>query len=298
MSSAVWSTTPEKMLGFPAAALLRFFHNHGFLGLDTQHQWLTPVADSRTYVQALLARAPATLRLGSAVRSVRRQGAAVIGTTEQGEESFDRVIAATHADQTLALLQDADAEERQLLGAFAYNQNIATVHPDERPMTRAKLAWSAWNYQTWREGGVEKTSTHYWMNALQGLTPRGNFFVTINHPEKITAGKIIQRIPVEHPLFSLAAMAAQGKIQGLNERAGARVHFTGAWQRHGFHEDGLWSAHRLSSFLLGRDAWSAYAANFTSTGFRSNPSATNSTPACMDTSRATYVSGIRSRRAL
>ena len=38
MSSAVWSTPPSKMLGFPASSLLGFFHNHGFLGLHTQHQ--------------------------------------------------------------------------------------------------------------------------------------------------------------------------------------------------------------------------------------------------------------------
>ncbi|MEQ1851598.1 MAG: NAD(P)-binding protein, partial [Chthoniobacteraceae bacterium] len=37
MSSAVWSTPPEKMLDFPAVTLLRFFHKHGFLGLHTQH---------------------------------------------------------------------------------------------------------------------------------------------------------------------------------------------------------------------------------------------------------------------
>jgi uncharacterized protein len=29
MSSAVWSTPPDLMLSFPAASLLRFFHNHG-----------------------------------------------------------------------------------------------------------------------------------------------------------------------------------------------------------------------------------------------------------------------------
>ncbi len=41
MSSAVWSTPPDKMLGFPAATLIRFFKNHGFLGLNTQYQWWT-----------------------------------------------------------------------------------------------------------------------------------------------------------------------------------------------------------------------------------------------------------------
>jgi len=95
------------------------------------------------------------------------------------------------------------------------------------------------------------------MNALQGLTPDRSYFVTINHPAQIAPGKVLRTIPVEHPLFSLEALEAQGQVQGLNERPGARVHFAGAWQRYGFHEDGLWSAHRLCSFLLGRDAWTA-----------------------------------------
>ena len=257
MSSAVWSTPPEKMLGFPAAALLRFFHNHGFLGLDTQHQWLTPVNGSRTYVQALLARHPAQLRLGAAVKSVRRSEGKALVATDAGEEAFDRVIMASHADQSLALLADADATERAVLAAFGYNQNVALVHSDPSPMPRAKLAWSAWNYQTWRTASGEATSTHYWMNALQGLEPARPYFVTINHPDKIAADKVLRSIPVEHPMFSLEAMAAQGKVQALNERPGACVHFAGAWQRYGFHEDGLWSAHRLCSFLLGRDAWTA-----------------------------------------
>lgn len=257
MSSAVWSTPPEKMLGFPAAALLRFFHNHGFLGLDTQHQWLTPVDGSRTYVRALLARHPAALRLGVAVRAVRRAGAQVVVTTDAGEEAFDRVILAGHADQSLALLADADAEERRTLGAFAYNRNVATVHSDIAPMPRTRLAWSAWNYQTWTGPRGEETSTHYWMNALQGLEPARPYFVTINHPDRLDPQKTLLSIPVEHPLFSLEALEAQGRVQGLNERTGARVHFAGAWQRYGFHEDGLWSAHRLCSFLLGRDAWAA-----------------------------------------
>ena len=48
MSSAVWSTPPELMLSFPAASLLRFFHNHGFLGLHTQHPWWTVDGGART----------------------------------------------------------------------------------------------------------------------------------------------------------------------------------------------------------------------------------------------------------
>ena len=98
----------DKMLGFPAAALMRFFHNHGFLGLDTQHQWLTLEGGSRTYVEAVLKAYPADFRFGQGVTSVRRDGEQVIVTTPKGEERFDRVIMASHADTTLKLLTDAD----------------------------------------------------------------------------------------------------------------------------------------------------------------------------------------------
>ena len=257
MSSAVWSTPPEKMLGFPAAALLRFFHNHGFLGLDTQHQWLTLEGGSRTYVEALLKAHPADFRFGQGVTGVRRDGAQVIVTTAGGEERFDRVIMASHADTSLRLLTDADAEERRLLGAFAYNQNDAIVHTDMAPLPRSPKARSSWNYRTWAKDGGLATSTHYWMNSLQGLTDKGDFIVTINHAEQVDPTKVIVTIPTEHPLFSLEAVAAQAEIPALNARPGARVHFAGAWQRYGFHEDGFWSAHRLCSQLLGRDAWAA-----------------------------------------
>ena len=255
MSSAVWSTPPEKMLTFPAATLMRFFYNHGFLGLNTQHQWITPVNGSRTYVEALLKKYYVKKYLGEAVISVKRKDNGVTITTAKDFYEFDRVIFATHPDQALRLLEDADGTEKSLLGAFQYNQNLAIVHTDQSLMPKTKLAWSAWNYHNWVSQGQRRNSTHYWMNALQGLTPNENFFVTINHPEQIDPQRIIKKIPTEHPLFSMEAVAAQGQMQSLNERPNAKIHFVGAWQRYGFHEDGLWSAHRLCSYLLGRDAW-------------------------------------------
>jgi predicted NAD/FAD-binding protein len=257
MSAAVWSTPSEKMLRFPAAALLRFFYNHGFLGLNTQHAWLTLEGGSRTYVQALLQRYTAQLKLGLGVQKVSRTGDQVTVETAQGSETFDRVILACHADTSLKLLADADVEERRLLSAFAYNENLAIVHTDMGPLPRTPQARSSWNYRTWHDASGIQTSTHYWMNSLQGLTQRGNFIVTINHPEQIQSEKIIMTIPTEHPLFDVAALQAQPQIATLNQRPQQRVHFVGAWQRYGFHEDGLWSAHRLCSHLLGRDAWEA-----------------------------------------
>ena len=255
MSSAVWSTPPDLMLGFPAAKLLRFFHNHGFLGLRTQHPWLTPSGGSRTYVEALAGRLRGKVRLGRPAEAVRRtaEGAEVrVG----GEwERYDRVILATHAPVSLRLLHDADAGERAVLGAFAYNDNVATVHTDMSVLPRAPLARASWNVRTWDEGGRRLTSTHYWMNSLQGVSDRENYLVTINHPGQADPSKVLRSIPCAHPLFSLDALRAQGEVAGLNARPGARVHFAGPWQRYGFHEDGLWSAHRLCAHLLGGEPW-------------------------------------------
>ena len=255
MSSAVWSTPPDLMLGFPAAKLLRFFHNHGFLGLHTQHPWLTPAGGSRTYVQALLGRLRGKVRLGEPVEAVRRGTTSAEIRVGDTWESYDRVILATHAPTALRLLQDADEEERRVLGAFATNANVAHVHTDMSVLPRTPLARASWNVRTWDDAGRRLTSTHYWMNSLQGVSDRENYLVTINHGEQINPARLIRSIPCDHPLFSLASLRAQGEVAALNARGGSRLHFAGAWQRYGFHEDGLWSAHRLCAQLLGGDPW-------------------------------------------
>ena len=55
MSCAVWTTPPDMMLDFPAVTLLRFFHNHGFLGLHTQHPWRTARRRRKSYVEKITA---------------------------------------------------------------------------------------------------------------------------------------------------------------------------------------------------------------------------------------------------
>jgi predicted NAD/FAD-binding protein len=260
MSSAVWSTPPERMLGFPATSLLRFFHNHGFLGLHTQHQWWTVEGGAKTYVEKISAPWRDRLRLGqAATRLVRHPHGGIAVRTSTGETlSFDQVILACHGDQALRLLDQPTADEARLLDEFKYQPNVATLHTDTSVMPRTKLAWSSWNYEINRDatGGVS-TATHYWMNSLQGVSNRENYFVTINRPESIAPEKILKRIAYEHPLFSLGAVRAQAELPALNAAARATTHtfFAGAWQRYGFHEDGLLSAYNLSAQLLGRDPW-------------------------------------------
>src|SRR5690606_25968948 len=152
MSSAVWSTPPELMLEFPAASLLRFFHNHGFLGLHTQHPWWTVDGGSREYVARLTAPWHDHIRLGIGASRVVRTGDKVIVMTTAGDaQSFDQVILATHADDALRLIVNPTADEVRLLGAFAYQANTATLHTDVAVMPRTRRAWASWNYQLVRD---------------------------------------------------------------------------------------------------------------------------------------------------
>ena len=259
MSSAVWSTPPEKMLQFPASSLLRFFHNHGFLGLHTQHQWWTPDGGSREYVQRMIEPFRDRIHVGRAATRVVRTASKVVVMTSQGEAgSFDQVIMATHADVALKLLVNPTPEESRILGCFAFQPNTASLHTDESVMPRTKLAWSSWNYQLVRgpEGRIDP-ATHYWMNSLQDVSDQEQFFVSINRAADLDPDKVQRTIKYSHPLFDLPALEAQDDIPGLNADASGttNTYFVGAYQRYGFHEDGIWSAYQLCNLLLGSDPW-------------------------------------------
>jgi predicted NAD/FAD-binding protein len=261
MSSAVWSTPPELMSSFPAITLLRFFHNHGFLGLSTQHPWYTVSGGSRAYVAKLVAPWRHRIRLGCAVAGISRHGRGVRLTTGSGAaEDFDKVILACHADQALALLGDPRPMEARLLRDFPYQPNTATLHTDASVMPRTRRAWASWNYEINRgEPGRPSTATHYWMNSLQDVSRVQDYFVSINRPHAIDPRKVIRTIAYEHPLFNLAALRAQAELPQLNAASAGttETYFAGSYFRYGFHEDALLSAVHLSAQLLGRDPWSA-----------------------------------------
>jgi predicted NAD/FAD-binding protein len=186
------------------------------------------------------------------VVSVRREGGSARVTTADGvSHRFDAVILAAHADESLRLLADADADERRLLGAFQYQPNLATVHSDRSVMPKARLAWSAWNYRMARHpDGAVLPQTVYWMNRLQGLQTDTDYFVSINGEHEIDPARVHRKIAYTHPLFSLEAIAAQKELPGLNRRGnGQSVFFAGSYFRYGFHEDAFGSAVQLARVL-------------------------------------------------
>ncbi len=251
MSSAVWSTPMEQMLDFPAVTLIRFFLNHGFLGLDTQHQWYTLQDGSQSYRELLIKPFKDRIQVNrKAVKVIRENGKAIVYASDGSHETFDRVIIASHADQALAMLGDASADENRVLVNFKYQYNKAVLHTDESIMPKAKLAWSSWNYSIKMQDGKLVPTTIYWMNQLQGVSEKKNYFVSINPHDNLDPEKIIKELDYDHPLFDVPAINAQAELQKLN--AEGPVYFCGSYFKYGFHEDAFASAVQLCSQLLGK----------------------------------------------
>lgn len=242
MSSAVWSTPMEKMLDFPVITLIRFFKNHGFLGLNTQHQWYTLHNGSQSYRDILIQPFKENIQINNAVISVKRQNRKVIIKTINGSEyAFDKVIFACHADEALKILEDATPEEIRLLSPFKYQKNTAIVHTDESVMPKTKKTWSSWNYLIEEVNGKLLPTTIYWMNSLQNVSNNKNYFVSINPlPNSIDPNKIVKEIEYEHPLFDVPAINAQKGLHTLNKTG--PIYFCGSYFKYGFHEDAYASA--------------------------------------------------------
>lgn len=264
MAGAVWSTPFEDVRHFPARTLLRFFDNHGLLGgLEGHHPWLTVRGGARHYVEAMTREFADRIELGNAVRRVERDGSGVTLLLDRGERRrFDAVIFACHADEALALLAAPLPEERRLLASFRYQRNVALLHTDPAPMPRARRAWASWNVRVAaEEGGRSRATTIYWMNSLQHLAARENYFVSIDDPGLVDPSKVLRTIVYHHPLFNLETLRAQGELATLNRMGGQqRTYYCGAYFGYGFHEDGFVSAIEASRAVARAEVWQEDAA--------------------------------------
>ncbi len=243
ISGAIWSTPKEEIMDFPAQALVRFFQNHHLLGITGQHQWWTVKGGSIEYVsrlEAAMRGRGVDIRTSSPVASVRRVPHGVEVQRGGHWELFDEVVFATHSDQTLAMLADPTPAESAALGAVRYQPNEAVLHADARAMPQRRVTWSSWNY-TERKGHMGgPIDLTYWMNCLQPIPESDPLFVTLNSRGPIDDSLIYDTVTFHHPVYDLAALAAQSTIRQFN--GDNSTWFCGAWMKNGFHEDGYASA--------------------------------------------------------
>ncbi len=251
MSSAIWSTPPDLMLRFPAATLVRFFKNHGLLGLHGHFTWRTVAGGSRVYRDKVLAMFGDRVRLGDAVVSLTRGPDGVdLRTASGASRTFATVVVASHADESLALLADATPLERELLSKFRYQRNRASLHTDGSVMPVRRRAWSSWNYRIDENG---KASTAYWMNHLQNVSERRDYFVSINDSGLVKSSSVLWETEYEHPIYDSGAVDAQRRLPELNVQG--PVYFCGSYFRYGFHEDAFTSGLEAARSLSGEALW-------------------------------------------
>ncbi|HET7083924.1 MAG TPA: FAD-dependent oxidoreductase [Rhizomicrobium sp.] len=259
MSGAIWSCPPCEMMNFPARTLVRFFANHHLLSVSGQPQWRTVSGGAQEYVRRLAAGLGGRIRTNCGAVAVTRpswgpaSGKVQIKDSQGGFETYDQVVMASHGDESLSLLKDADRDEQAALGAFRYQKNLAVLHRDASLMPRRRRCWASWVYTSDGDFLHPKITVTYWMNLLQGIDQRYPLFVSLNPKRHIPDRLIFDQTEFDHPVFDHGAIAAQAKIAALQGRRG--TWFAGAHLGHGFHEDGLASAVRVARALGARIPW-------------------------------------------
>ncbi|CAN7651101.1 NAD(P)/FAD-dependent oxidoreductase [Acidovorax sp. LjRoot194] len=240
MLGCIWSCPTDQMLKFPVATMIRFCHNHGLMQVSQRPQWWTVSGGAWHYVEKIVA-GIADKRLSTPVRRVERDAAGVRVVTDRHTEHFDKVVLATHSDQSLALLEQPTVQERTVLGAIRYQANRAVLHTDTAVLPRVRSAWAAWNYERAAEGHREsaRVCLHYLINQLQPVPFAQPVVVSLNPLREIAPEHVIGSYDYAHPVFDLAAIRAQRGVEQLQGQS--HTWFCGAWTGYGFHEDGLQS---------------------------------------------------------
>jgi uncharacterized protein len=249
-ASAVWSADPAQMWSFPASFMAEFFENHGMYSLRDRPRWRTVSGGSRSYVEAIVAPWRDRVRTGAPVRRIERLADGVRIEADGCEsEEFDQVVIATHSDQALAMLADPSEAEREVLGAIPYQRNQAVLHTDASLMPRRRAAWSSWNFHL-APAPATGTTVTYWMNHLQRLRTREQYFVTLNRTAQIDPAKIIRKIAYDHPVYTKEGVAAQARWNEISNPE-RHTHYCGAYWGWGFHEDGVVRANRVIDAIGG-----------------------------------------------
>ena len=255
MSSAIWSCPEKEILNFPAKTLLTFFKNHQLINFIFRPKWRTVKGGSKQYVNKVIEKlssdAKNRLILNSKIKSVYCKNDKIEINFKESTEIFDKVIMATHPDQTIKLIKNLDEQSTDILTKFKYQKNIVYLHSDSSLMPKNKKTWSSWNYISSKS--EEKSSLTYWMNLLQKINNSLNVFVSLNPYITPIKSLTYKKIIYEHPIFNTQTNEAQKKmneIQGKNN-----IFYAGAWLRYGFHEDGIMSAVNISSLLNIKIPW-------------------------------------------
>ncbi|MGK2858229.1 MAG: NAD(P)/FAD-dependent oxidoreductase [Thermoanaerobaculia bacterium] len=247
MASAVWSMSFAEIVGFPAAALVKFFDHHGMLGIDTHPEWRVIRGGSHRYLAPITGPFRDRIVTGAKISRVSRDEEGVeVHFDDRATLRFDEVVFACPGDQVLPILEKPSEEERSVFSKFRTSSNATVLHTDSRLLPRRADARASWNY------GIDpraqrQVSVTYHMNRLQSLKAQDDYCVTLNGTDRIDPSKIVKSMVYHHPSYDQEALDAQARwseVSGVGH-----THYCGAYWYYGFHEDGLNSGLRVARAL-------------------------------------------------
>ena len=248
MVSAIWSMPPYEAGQMPLKFFIKFFQNHGLFKFKERPQWFTVKNRSRTYVNKILEKISGEYFKNYNINKVERKisGVRVFYGDDNEFFDYDKVVFATHADQTISIIKNPTDEEKNLLTKFNYKKNIALIHTDEKVMPLNKKAWSSWNSSI-NSSNLKESSITYWLNLLQNLNIRKNIFLTLNPFFQVDKDKIIKKIEFTHPYYNQEALSFQKNLSNIQNKK--NILFCGSYFGYGFHEDGIKSSIDMLKFL-------------------------------------------------
>ncbi|MFI5689520.1 NAD(P)/FAD-dependent oxidoreductase [Streptomyces sp. NPDC051636] len=232
ISTAAWSVPADRIWEMPASTVIAFFYAHGAEGLGGRTApWRTVTGGSVSYLRAAereLRAAGSEVRLSSPVTRVRETGGGVdVHVGGAAAERFDYVVLATHADDSLRILESPNEHQRRL-EVFEYNPTRATLHTDPAVMPKETQNWRSWNYGRCQVAGEQVSWVNYYLNDLQHLDGTKDYFLTLDSGVQIREECIIEEISYRHPVFSLPTRQLQTDIYSIND-SGSRVKLAGSY---------------------------------------------------------------------
>ena len=248
MVSAIWSMPPYEAKQMPLTFFLKFFQNHGLFNLKKRPQWYTIKNRSRTYVNKILKTISGEYYKNYPINKISRHpnGVQVFYGGKNEFFDYDKVVIATHADEALSLISEPTKDENDILSNFKYKKNYAIIHTDETVMPNNKKAWSSWNSSVNKDNNSQ-TSITYWLNLLQNLNTKKNFFLSLNPFYKIEKNKIIKEINFTHPYYDKAALDNQKRLKYIQNKNNTL--YCGSYFGYGFHEDGIKSSIEIIKYF-------------------------------------------------
>jgi len=251
MTGAIWSMSYAQALEFPAETFLTFCINHHLLQVNGRPVWRTIENGSINYVNKVKDRLK-SVYLNSPIESIEQMGEHLVVSSKGQKWEFDKIVLATHAPISKALVQTVCPEMADLLGPLKTNPNKVELHADPSVMPKNRKCWSSWNVSSQDQIRDEKSiRLTYYLNKLQPIKTSQDYFITLNNPGPLKF--VDQTFSYSHPQFNYPAIEAQEKLPGIQGKRG--VFLAGAWTRYGFHEDGILSAVNVGHLLGCNPPW-------------------------------------------